>query len=173
MRSKRSHRKGSPDQTQTASSPPPQQPSFSARSIVSPPQTTPDQSRGIYSTVMNGTTPMNSSAAAPPPNVTPGQSFSTPIPSNQPISFAPVNQPPPSGEPPSEEGPSEQRENGGMEYSRDQTGGGATGEALGAGPEVTVDANGERRVMPDTEMTEAQPEGQSSSGAGGFTAVNR
>ena len=65
-----------------------------------------------------------------------------------------------------------QQENGGMEYHRDRTGGGATGEAVGTGPEIALDANGERRVMPDTEMSEAQPEGPSG-GAGGFTAVNR
>ena len=64
-----------------------------------------------------------------------------------------------------------QQENDGMEYNRDPMSGGVTGEAVSAGPEIITNANGERRVGPDTEMSEAQPEG--SGAGGGFTAVNR
>ncbi|KAK5019167.1 hypothetical protein LTR16_001619 [Cryomyces antarcticus] len=57
--------------------------------------------------------------------------------------------------------------NGGGEYQR-PFGGGSTGEAVGAGPEIRLDANGERRVQPETEP------GDGGAGfSGGFTAVNR
>ncbi|KAL9097589.1 MAG: hypothetical protein Q9165_000485 [Trypethelium subeluteriae] len=171
MRSKRSHRKTSPDTAQNMPSPP-QQPSFSGQHIISPSQTTPEQSRAIYPTVMNGTTPTNPSIATAPPNVGPTPSFGTPGPASQPISFAAINQPPPSAESVSEERRLSHQENGGPEYSRDHVGGGVTGQAVNAGPEVIVDANGERRAPPDTEMGEAQPEGPSG-GGGGFTAVNQ
>ncbi|KAI9659481.1 MAG: hypothetical protein M1821_001739 [Bathelium mastoideum] len=187
MRSKRSHRKASPDNAPNATSPPPPpQQSFSAHSIISPPQTTPDQSRAMYTTIMNGTTPTNPPiAAALPQNATPTQQhFATTIPSStQPISFAAVNQPAPSPHatplsdeqrrPSHQQSQPPQQENGGMEYSRDRIAGGVTGEAVGAVPEITVDANGERRVQPDTEMSEAQPEGLEAGAGGGFTAVNR
>ncbi|KAF2232694.1 hypothetical protein EV356DRAFT_534416 [Viridothelium virens] len=171
MRSKRSHRKTSPDTAQNMPSPP-HQPSFSGQHIISPPQTTPEHSRAIYPTVMNGTTPTNPSIAAAPPNAGPTPSFGTPGPANQPVSFAAINQPPPSAESISEERRLSHQENGGPEYSRDHVGGGVTGAAVSAGPEVIVDANGERRVQPDTEMGEAHPEGPSG-GGGGFTAVNQ
>ena len=171
MRSKRSHRKGSPDNAQNVASPPQQQ-SFNAHTIISPPQTTPEQARGVFALGINGALPTNSSILAAAPNAETGQPLGTHVPSSQPISFAPVNQPHPSTGSMSEERPAQQ-ESGGLEYSRDRINGGVAGEAMSVGPEVNVDTNGERRVPPDTEMSEARPEGQSSGAGGGFTAVNR
>ena len=51
---------------------------------------------------------------------------------------------------------------------------GVTGEMVGAGPEVGMDANGERRVQPEVEMAEASPpQGGFGGFGGGFRAVNR
>ncbi|KAI9706748.1 MAG: hypothetical protein M1820_004718 [Bogoriella megaspora] len=154
MRSKRAHRKNSPD---TATSPPqPQAGSYNPNApLISPSQSSPEHARAVFPrpTTVNGSAipPSGSSdvIAAQPP-------YGTPIAAAPAPGFAAVNQGPPP------------QENGGVEYSRDRTGGGVAGEAVGAGPEITIDANGERRVAPDTEMADAGP-----GGAGGFTAVNR
>jgi hypothetical protein len=77
--------------------------------------------------------------------------------------------------------PGDSRENGAQPY-----GSGATGEPVTAGPDVHIDANGDRRIVAsqsqDVEMGDAPPVNSSDTGpggsaageaAGGFTAVNQ